>query len=114
MKPGQHAGLGLGIQVHQGVPAGEQIDPRDRRVIDQVVAPEDDLAAEVLAKEIEAVDMLEVFRQQLRRNSLHLPFLVRGLASSIERVFVHIGRVDLDLLPEPIGPEPSARIMAIV
>jgi hypothetical protein len=93
------------MQIHQRVPAGQQIDARDRRIIDQVVPAEDDLPAEILADAVQAGKMLEVPGQQLRRNSLQLPFLVRGLAGGIERIFIHVGCVNLDSLAELVGPE---------
>ena len=40
--------LGLGVEVHQGVAADQQVDPGDRRVLHQVVAAEDHRAAQVL------------------------------------------------------------------
>ena len=47
--------LRLGGEVHQRVAADQQVDPRDRRVLDQVVATEDDRAAQILAKDVAAV-----------------------------------------------------------
>ena len=42
--------LGLGVEVHQRVAADEQVEPGDRRVLDEVVAAEDHRAAQVLAE----------------------------------------------------------------
>src|SRR5206468_5697621 len=100
VQPGQYPSLGLGIQVHQGIPAGEQIDSGYRCVVDQVVAPEDDLPAEILAEEVETVQVLEVPGEELGGNSLDLPVLVGGVTGSVERVVVDIGGVDLDPLAE--------------
>ena len=55
VEPVEDPGLGLGVEVHQGVAAGQQVDPRDRRVLDQVVAAEDHRAAEVLVEDVAAV-----------------------------------------------------------
>ena len=41
----QDPGLRLRLEVHQGIAADQQVDARDRRILDQVVAPEDDRAA---------------------------------------------------------------------
>ena len=41
------AGLRLGVEVHQQVAADEQVDPRDRRVLHQVVPAEDDGASQI-------------------------------------------------------------------
>ena len=37
--------LGLGVKIHQGVAAHEQVQVRERSITDQVVAPEDDRVA---------------------------------------------------------------------
>ena len=37
--------LGLGVKIHQGVTAHEQVQVRERSITDQIVAPEDDRVA---------------------------------------------------------------------
>ena len=68
----QHPGLGLAGEIHERVATHEKIDARDRRVLDEIVASEDDRSADVLVEEIPVVDPLEVFREELRRDVLHL------------------------------------------
>ena len=63
VKPVQHPRLGFRVQVHQGVPAGEQIDPGDRRVVDEVVPAEDHLSAQVLTEDVKPVAALEILLQ---------------------------------------------------
>ena len=50
----EDAGLRLGVEVHQRVAAHEQVDPRDRGVLHEVVAPEDHRPAQVLAEDVPA------------------------------------------------------------
>src|SRR4029077_2332490 len=45
MEAGPDARLGLGLEIHQGVAADQQVDAGDWRVLYQVVASEDDRAA---------------------------------------------------------------------
>ena len=51
--------LRLGGEVHERVAADEQVDPRDRCVLDEVVAAEDHAAAQVLAEHVALVGPLE-------------------------------------------------------
>src|SRR5262245_35509835 len=46
----QDSSLRLRVEIHQRVPAHEEVDPRDRRAVYQVVMTEDDRATEVLPK----------------------------------------------------------------
>ena len=55
----EHAALGLGVEVHQGVPADEEVDPGDGRVLHQVVAAEDHRPSQVLPEHAGAVGGLE-------------------------------------------------------
>ena len=73
VEPLEDAGLGLGVEVHQGVAAGQEVDPGDRRVLDQVVAAEDHRAAEVLVEGVSAVVHLEVLLQQRGGDAMDLP-----------------------------------------
>src|SRR6266850_503416 len=68
----EHLALGLAGEVHDGVPAHEEIDARDRRVLDEIVTAENDRAPEVLVEEIAVVDALEIPREKFRRNVLDL------------------------------------------
>ena len=91
MQAAQHISLRLGVEVHQGVAAHQQVDPRDRRVLDQVVAAEDHRPAQVLVKYVAAVDLLEVPRQQVRRHRLDGLGVVGGGARLGERLLVDVG-----------------------
>ena len=68
----QHATLRLGREVHERVAADQQVQPRDRRVGDEVVAAEDHRPAQVLAERESLIGALEVLRAQLLRDRLGL------------------------------------------
>ena len=66
MQAAQHVSLCFGIQVHQGVAAHQQVDTRDRRIANQVVAAEDDRPPQVLVDDVAAAGVIEVpFEQRL-------------------------------------------------
>ena len=60
--------LRLGVEIHERVPADEQVDSRDRRVLDDVVAAEDHTATEVLPDRVPPVVVIEVAVAQLLGN----------------------------------------------
>ena len=97
--------LGLAVEVHQCVAARQEVDPRDRGVLDQVVPAEDHRAAKLLVEQIPAAVLLdEVFRQQLGRDVLHLARRVSGVPRPAQRVLVDVGGVDLHPLAERVDP----------
>ena len=100
VEAGEDAGLGLGVEVHQGVAAHEQVDPRDRGVLHEVVAPEDHRPAQVLAEDVPAARVVEVPLEQLGRDAAHLALGVAGLPGVGERLLVDVGCVDLDAVAE--------------
>ena len=67
---GQHLRLGLGVEVHQGVAADQQVDARDRGVLDQVVPAEDDRPSELLVEGEPILLPVEVPLQELRGDVL--------------------------------------------
>src|SRR4051794_20628371 len=91
----QDARLRLRIEVHERVAARQEVDPRDRRVLGEVVAPEDHRPAQVLAERVALVALLEVALEERGRDRLDLLGRVRGLASLVQCVLVDLGRVDL-------------------
>ena len=99
----EDASLCFGREVHQGVAAGEQIEPRDGRISQQVVPPEDEHPAEARPEEVAASLGLEVPGPQILGHALEL--LQRVPLSGVEeRVLVDVGRVDLDALHEALRP----------
>ena len=64
--------LRLGGEVHQRVAAHQQIDARDRRVLDEVVAAEDHAPTQVLAKHVALIGALEEALERVRRHVLDL------------------------------------------
>jgi hypothetical protein len=58
---------------HQRIPADQQVDARDRRILDEVVTTEDDLPAEILAEgQRVTVRRLEVALDQALVEALEL------------------------------------------
>lgn len=85
--------------------AHQQVDPRNRRVTHQVVAPEDHPAAQFLVEDVASVDLLEVDRQQFGRNRFDGPRVVRCGARLVQCKVVDVGGVDLHPLPERLEAE---------
>ena len=108
-------GLSLGREVHERVSAHEQVDPRDRRVLYEVVAAEDHAAAQVLAEHVPLIGALEEPLERLARHLLELPREVRAVPRDVERLLVDVGGVDLHaLLGTPRSPSTRARTIASV
>ena len=105
VEPAQDPGLGLGVEVHQRVAADEQVDPGDGGVLHEVVAAEDERAPQVLAEDVPVVDLLEVGVEEVGWHPDHLALAVRALAGGGETLVVHVGRVDLDPVPELLRAE---------
>src|SRR5215471_2086241 len=102
MEAGEDAGLRLGVEIHQRVAADEQVEARDRRVLDEVVSPEDDGATQVTANEVLAASIaVEKFLPQLVRHLRDHLRRIRAAPRLRESLAVDVGSVDLD--PVPIG-----------
>ncbi len=98
VKAGQDPALGLGVEVDQRVATDQQVEPGDGRVLDQVVAPEDDAAPEVVVEDVPPADQLEVALAQRVGDGLQLVGAVAGLPRLGQRLLVDVGGVDLELL----------------
>ena len=61
METRENACLNLGIEIHDRVTADQQIEPRDRRVLGQIVTAENDRASQIGAKNITVIKRLKVF-----------------------------------------------------
>jgi hypothetical protein len=115
VEPLQDPVLGLGVEVHEGVAADQQVEARDGRVLDEVVASEDHAAAQLLVEGIPLGAALEVFLEELLGDVLDLLQGVGGLAGFFEGAVVHVRRVDLDPLTEglpahPLGQQHGQRV----
>src|SRR5207302_2462811 len=93
---GEDAVLRLGAEVDQRVARDQQVDARDRGVLDEVVAPEDDDAAQLLAEREAAVYGLEVALAERLRNGGDRLRRVQAVAACAQRLLVDVRRVDLD------------------
>ena len=102
VQPRQHHVLGLGLQVDQQVPADQQVDAADGRVMGDVVAAEDHALPQVAREDVVVVGALEVALQQVGRNALDVARRIGGVARGLQRRFVEVGGVDLDLAPEGV------------
>src|SRR5215510_15496590 len=61
---------------------------------------ENHTAAEIFLEYPAGVLLVEVFRAQVLRHPLDLPVGVGGLPGGCQRLFVHIGRIDLHAFAE--------------
>jgi hypothetical protein len=105
MKAGQDAALRFGVEVHQGVTADDQVDARDRRILDEVVAAEDDRAPQLLVEREPTAFVGEVLAEQRPRDRGHGLLRIAGGARLVERPIVDVGRVDLDALTKRFGAQ---------
>src|SRR5262245_32140485 len=87
--------LSLSVEIDHGVAANQQVDVRDRRVLNQIMATEDDCTAKVPSKDIPLVGAFEIPLAQVFGNRLHLLGSVVTMSSLCEGFLVHIRRVDL-------------------
>ena len=113
METREDACLCLRIEIHEAVAADEQVDARDRRVLDQVVAAEDDGAAELL---VEDVPIPPGGRSTLEQGGGDVLRGVRSIdrvACLVERVFVHVRSIIFTRSRKASGPMASASSMAI-
>ena len=92
--------LRLRVEVHEGVAAGQQVDARDRRVLDEVVPPEDDPAPQLSVEHVAVVDAFEVPLAQLGGHGLDVPIGVGRGPAATQGVVVEVGGVDLHPLAE--------------
>ena len=69
------------------------------------MATEDDAAAQVRSEDVVPVPVLEVALAEIGRNRLQLLRVELCVTTLGQRVVVDVGRVDLDALPEVVGPE---------
>ncbi len=101
-------GLRLGVQVHQRVAAGQQVDPGDGGVGHEVVPAEDDGTAELLVedKPVPTPDWLEVSSSEVLGNPLHLGRGVRRRPRLGQGLLVDVGGVDLHVVDERLPPQP--------
>ena len=101
----EDARLRFGGEIHQGVPADKEVEPRDRRVLDEIVPAEDDHAAQVAPNgEGVASGRLEIFFAQRYRDRFDGLVVVRRAAGAGQRIAVDVSGVDLDELAEEAAP----------
>jgi hypothetical protein len=98
VEPGKHPLLQRGVEVDEDVAADEEIEPGDGRIADQVVDPEYDAAAQFLAHRVRVSLLDEPLRQGFLRDGFHLVARVLPLARVGDRLLVHVGAEDLDVL----------------
>jgi hypothetical protein len=89
-----------GVEVHQSVAADEQVDPRDRRIVDDVVPSEDHAASQVLADGVPRVVPLEVPVAELLRDVGERLGRIHRVTTLRQRLLVDVGCIDLHPLPE--------------
>jgi hypothetical protein len=105
VKAAQDASLCLVVEVHEGVPAHEEREPRDGGILDQIVPPEDDRAAELLVEDVVRTDPIEVALPEVGRHFVDVLGGVAALPRLAQRFLVHVRRVDLHAGPDGFHPE---------
>jgi hypothetical protein len=97
--------LRLHAEVHERVARDEQVDLRDRGVAQEVVAAEDDRAADVAAHRQPAVAVFEVLGAEILRDRFGRFCVVARVPSFAKRVVVEVSGIDLDPLRVGLGAE---------
>ena len=111
MKAGDDARLRFRVEVHQRVPADEQIEPRNRRILNEIEATEDHRAAKLaFHHELVGVRVLEILRAELCRHGRNRFSVVNAMPCLGERIGIDIGGVDFHaiakaLLAERLGEQ---------
>ena len=101
MKAGDDARLRLGVEVHQRVAADEQIEPRYRRIMNEIETTEDHRAAQLrFHRELIGVRALEIFFSKLCRHGGHRFGVVDAVPRLRQRIVVDVGGVDFHPLAE--------------
>jgi hypothetical protein len=73
MQPLHQVALHIGVEVHERVATQQQIDTRDRRILQQVVAAEDHRPASIRIERISGRCPFEVLVERGRLQTLGLP-----------------------------------------
>ena len=107
MQAAQHVSLSVRVQIHQRVATDQQVYPRNRSVLHEIVSAEDHRATEVLAEDVTASCVLEIPLAQIGRHRFDGLGIVGRRPRIGECILVDVGRIDLDPLPEFVRvPEP--------
>ena len=94
-----------GVEVHERVAADEQVDARDRRVVNEVVAAEDHRPAKVLAEHEAPCRCARSSARAAPAAPPRPPWPCSSPAGLGQRVLVDVGRVDLHALAERLLAE---------
>ncbi len=97
--------LCLRVEVHQRVAAEEQVDPRNGRVLQQIVAAENHRPAQVAVHHEGAVDRIEILADHLFRHITDLTWRVGCGAGLRQRLLVRVGGVDLHAVSQRGRPD---------
>src|SRR6516164_90466 len=98
-------GLGLDVEVHQRVPADQQVKARDRGIAGDVVAAEDHPAAQVRAEGELGSGLLEVRIPQLGRKRLEGLRGVKADPGVTKGLVIDVCAIDLDPLRGFLDPQ---------
>ena len=105
VKAREDARLRLGVEVHERVAADEEIEPRDRRVLHQVVAAEDHRAAQIRPEDEASRRALEIALDERGLHAFELLLAVARQARLGQRLLVGIGAVHFDALAHRLHAE---------
>src|SRR5581483_3668170 len=99
VKPSQDLLLQGQIKVDQDIAAEQQVDVRNGRVGGEITAPENGHVADLAAYVAGFASADEVFFPPLSRHELQFLGRVLTTARHIQGFLVHVGRVNLDVVP---------------
>ena len=114
VETGQDPVLEVAGEIDEGVATDQQIDVRQRRILRDVVTSEDAPATEIAPEPVGLAFPAEVLLEEARRDVLEVIAAVQGVPGGVQRVLVHVGRVDLDVevsgaVAEVLGQEDRGR-----
>ena len=105
MKPVDDLSLGIDIEVHQRVPAYQQVQPRDRGVTRDVVPAEDHPAPQLRPEGELGPGLLEILIAQLGRHQCEVLRGINARPGVTQGIVVYVSPVDLDSFRGFIGPQ---------
>lgn len=109
------SGLQIAREVDEDIAADDHVDVRQRRVLHDVVLPEDAPAPDVAPEPERLALACEVLLEQRCRDVLEIFRPIQAVAAGLQRLFVHVGGVDADVeigrrVAEVLGDQHRDRI----
>ena len=105
MEPREDARLDLRVEIHQRVAADDQRHPRDGRVLNQIVAPEDHGPSQLLIEDVVIAFPVSVLVREACGGTVLACSVVRSVPGLRQRLVVHVGGVYLHPLTKGVNAE---------